>query len=385
VSRRPRARPSPRARAPEAHGSLRFLGSRIRFKRRAPPPGTRAGVLVVPEGAPKPVVRVMRYDADHVEESPVEDLDRLAGLVGGGGVSWIDVQGFGDTAFLERIREILGIHPLAMADVVNVPQRPKAEPYGDRYLVVTRMATMLPERRIHLEQLSLVIGPGWVATFQEDPGDCFDPLRERIRHGLGVIRRMGADFLAYALLDAVVDGYFPVVEELGSVLEALEEEAMEDADRATLGRIHAARRLLLQLERLQWQQREALSSMLHSAESPFSDPVRLYLRDVHDHAVQVLDVIETYRQMTVGLVEIYLSSVNNRMNEVMKTLTVVATIFIPLTFIVGVYGMNFDYMPELHARWGYTVIWVVMIVVALGLVYWFHRRGWLERGDGERP
>ena len=341
-------------------------------------------MLVVPEGAPKPVVRVMRYDAGQVEEKPVEDVEQLAALVVGGGVTWIDVQGFGDPAFLERIREILGIHPLAMADVVNVPQRPKAEPYGDRYLVVTRMATMLPERRIHLEQLSLVIGPGWVATFQEDPGDCFDPLRERIRFGLGVIRRMGADFLAYSLLDAVVDGYFPVVEELGSVLEALEEEAMEDADRATLGRIHAARRLLLQLERLQWQQRESLSGMLHSAESPFSDPVRLYLRDVHDHAVQVLDVIETYRQMTVGLVEIYLSSVNNRMNEVMKTLTVVATIFIPLTFLVGVYGMNFDYMPELRERWGYAAVWAVMLVVALGLVYWFHRRGWLERGDGGR-
>jgi magnesium transporter len=267
---------------------------------------------------------------------------------------------------------------------VNVPQRPKAEPYGDRYLVVTRMATMLPERRVELEQLALVIGPGWVATFQEDPGDCFDPLRERIRHGLGVIRRMGADFLAYALLDAVVDGYFPVVEELGAVLEALEEEAMEEADRATLGRIHAARRLLLQLERLQWQQREALSSMLHGGEAPFSDAVRLYLRDVHDHAVQVLDVIETYRQMTVGLVEIYLSSVNNRMNEVMKTLTVVATIFIPLTFIVGVYGMNFDVMPELRWRWGYAAVWAGMIAVALGLVYWFHRRGWLERGERER-
>ncbi|HET6303310.1 MAG TPA: magnesium/cobalt transporter CorA [Myxococcota bacterium] len=384
MSRSPRARRSSRTRAPEAHGSLHFLGSRIRFTRRAPPPGTRPGVLVVPEGAPKPVVRVMRYDAGQVEEKPVEDVEQLAALVVGGGVTWIDVQGFGDPAFLERIREILGIHPLAMADVVNVPQRPKAEPYGDRYLVVTRMATMLPERRIHLEQLSLVIGPGWVATFQEDPGDCFDPLRERIRHGLGVIRRMGADFLAYALLDAVVDGYFPVVEELGGVLEALEEEAMEDADRATLGRIHAARRLLLQLERLQWQQRESLSGMLHSAESPFSDPVRLYLRDVHDHAVQVLDVIETYRQMTVGLVEIYLSSVNNRMNEVMKTLTVVATIFIPLTFLVGVYGMNFDYMPELRERWGYAAVWAVMLVVALGLVYWFHRRGWLERGDGGR-
>jgi magnesium transporter len=331
-------------------------------------------------------VRVLRYDADRVEEKPIDDLAQLAALVSGGagGVTWVDVQGFGDTAFLERIREILGIHPLAMADVVNVPQRPKAEAYGDRYLIVTRMATMLPERRIQLEQLSLVMGPGWVATFQEDPGDCFDPLRERIRHGLGVIRRMGADFLAYALLDAVVDGYFPVVEELGGVLEALEEEAMEDADRATLGRIHAARRLLLQLERLQWQQREALSSLLHSGEAPFSDPVRLYLRDVHDHAVQVLDVIETYRQMTVGLVEIYLSSVNNRMNEVMKTLTVVATIFIPLTFIVGVYGMNFDTMPELRWRWGYPAIWSVMIAVALALVYWFHRRGWLARGDGER-
>ncbi len=341
-------------------------------------------MLVVPEGAPKPVVRVIRYDADRIEEKAVDDVAELAPLAsGGGGVAWIDVQGFGDLGLLERIREIFGIHPLAMADVVNVPQRPKAESYGDRYLIVTRMATLLPDRTIHLEQMALVLGPSWVVSFQEDPGDCFDPLRERLRFGLGVIRRMGADFLAYALLDAVVDGYFPVVEELGGVLEVLEDEAMESADRATLGRIHAARRLLLQLERLQWQQREALSGMLHSAEAPFGEPVRLYLRDTHDHAVQILDVIETYRQMTVGLVEIYLSSVNNRMNEVMKTLTVVATVFIPLTFIVGIYGMNFEHMPELGWRWGYAAIWALMIGVTLGLVVWFRRRGWLER-EGRR-
>ena len=296
-------------------------------------------------------------------------------------MTWIDVASFGDLRRLERIGEILDIHPLAMADAVNVGQRPKAEPYGDRYLVVTRMAQVLPDHRVCLEQVALVLGPGWVASFQEDPGDVFDPLRERLRHRLGAIRRLGADYLTYALLDAVVDGYFPVVEELSGVLEALEEEALESPRRATLARIHAARRLLLQLERLLWQQRDAVSGMLNSPEAPFADSVRLYLRDTHDHTVQILDAVETYRQMTVGMVEIHLSSVNNRMSEVMKTLTVMASIFIPLTFIVGIYGMNFDHMPELRWRWGYPAVWAVMIGVVLGLVLWFYRRGWLESTD----
>jgi len=226
-----------------------------------------------------------------------------------------------------------------------------------------------------------VVAPGWVASFQERPGDVFDPVRTRIRSDATRIRHEGADYLLYSLLDAVIDGYFPVVEAIGGVVEALEEEVVYDPSREALARIHATRRTLLTLHRIQWRQRDAVSTLLRDDTLPLSESTRPYLRDVHDHAFQTLDALETYRDMVVGLMDLHLSSASHRMNEVMKTLTIVATIFIPLTFLTGVYGMNFQHMPELGWRWAYPTFWAAMLVLGVVLLLWFRRRGWLGSPD----
>ena len=358
--------------------ALGFLGRRTLTKRSRPPSGATPGAMVVPPDSPDTVIRVMAFGPDGLEEHGVEDVEGLRSLVGGSGTtSWIDVEGFGDQHVLERVGEVLGIHALAMADVVHVPQRPKAELHDGHLLVVTQMARLDEGAEVVIEQVGLVLGPGWVASFQERPGDVFDPVRARIRAGKSRIRQLGPDYLMYALIDAVIDGYFPVVEALGGVVDALEEEVVERPDRASLARIHATRRTLLTLHRVQWRQRDAVTVLLRDEGLPISAAVRPYLRDAHDHAFQTLDAIETYRDMVVGLMDLHLSSASHRLNEVMKTLTIVATIFIPLTFVAGVYGMNFDHMPELHWRWGYAAVWAVMVGLAGGLGLWFRRRGWL--------
>jgi len=356
------------------HEAFRSLKLPRPTRRRAPR-GSSPGTLGALAG-PDPQLELIAYSRDAVEERALASCDELAHLIQDRSrVIWLDVESFGDGRVLSRIGEILGIHPLAMADVVNVPQRPKADLYGDRLLLVTQMAQIVGGA-IDLEQVSMVLGPGWVVTFQERPGDVFEPVRERIRQGARV-RQLGADYLAYALLDAVIDAYFPVVEAIGEVVESLEEEVLERPDQSTLTRIHAARRSLVALHRMQWRQRDACGSLLRESDSPFSEPVRVYLRDAFDHAFQTVDAIETQREMAVGLMELYLSSASHRMNEAMRTLTVVATIFIPLTFLVGVYGMNFDVMPELRWRWGYAAVWGLMLATAVGLVSWFRRRGWI--------
>ena len=324
----------------------------------------------------------MWYDLARQGERALAGPDEIPELLSDPELTlWIDVEGLGNAGVLCEIGRQLDIHPLALADVVNVPQRPKVELYGDRVLFVCHMAMLTPAGEVDFEQVSLVLGPHWVVSFGEKPGDVFGPVRERIRSPQMRIRRMGADFLAYALIDAVVDGYFDVIEKLGSDLDALEDEVMEKPTRATLERLHATRRLLLQLHRLQWRQRDAIATLWRDESFPICEPVRLFLRDVHDHAFVVLDSIETFRDLSASLMDVYLSAASNRLNEVMKTLTLVSTIFIPLTFIVGVYGMNFDVMPELSSRWGYPAVWAVMIALGGGILLWFRRRGWLGNGD----
>jgi magnesium transporter len=330
---------------------------------------------------PAPRIQLFAYSPQACEERELERIEEIAQLVRDPSrIFWIDVESFGDGSAISRIGELLDIHPLVMADVVNTPQRPKAELYGDRVLLVTQMALCGANGTIEMEQVSIVLGPNFVVTFQERPGDVFEPVRARIRGGARV-REMGADYLAYALLDAVIDGYFPVVETLGEQIEALEEQVVGRPSRQTLVRIHAIRRRLVELHRVQWRQRDAIAALLREGEFPFTPAVRVYLRDAYDHAFQTLDAIETQREMAVGMMELYLSSASYRMNEAMRTLTVVATVFIPLTFVVGVYGMNFDVMPELRWRWGYPAVWAVMIAIGAGLVAWFRRRGWLEAND----
>ena len=351
---------------------------RRRRRRHKPPVGSTPGALAPREGEPAPKLAAMWYDPARQGERALAAPAEISQLLADPSLTtWIDIEGLGNLDVLREIGQRLDLHPLALADVVNVPQRPKAEMYGDRLLFIGHMVFLNAAGEIEFEQVSLVLGPHWVVSFQEKPGDVFDPVRARIRSPQMRIRRMQADFLAYALVDAIVDGYFPVIEKLGNDLDALEDEVMARPTRGTLQRIHAIRRQLLQLHRLQWRQRDAVATLWRDESFPISEPVRVFLRDVYDHAFEVLDTIETFRDLSVGLMDVYLSAASNRLNEVMKTLTLVSTVFIPLTFLVGVYGMNFDVMPELRWRFGYPLIWAVMIGLGVGILVWFRRRGWL--------
>jgi magnesium transporter len=369
--------------------ALRFLGRTRGSGRMRPAPGARPDTMAIASDAPAPHIEWFRYSPDGLEEREVTDVSVLREAAGSDKIDWVHVEGFGDEARLRELADLFGIHPLALADIVNVPQRAKFDDYGDHQLIILHMARSV-DHEVELQQLSLVLARGWVLTFEEHAGDVFDPVRTRLRTEGSGIRRMGADFLAYALIDAVVDGYFPVTDSLSDLLEELEEAAIGDPEPHTLARIHAVRRLLIHLGRTQRQQRDALLALSRQEDGPFGQSVRPYLRDVQDHAIHVLDTLESLREMTVGVMDIYLSSVSNRTNDVMKTLTVMASLFIPLTFIAGVYGMNFDNMPELHWRWGYAFAWGVMVAMTLGLVLWFGRRGWLgslrpRRGKGAGP
>ncbi|RIL05964.1 MAG: magnesium and cobalt transport protein CorA [Proteobacteria bacterium] len=358
---------------------MRIAGTAELFARRTPPPGTRPGGFVVPPDSHPTGTRVFHYGDGHCAESTIAGPDDLATAIAGDGVTWIDVEGLGDGSILHWLRDAGRVHALAVADIAHTGQRPKFEDYGDRDLIIAQAIETSDGDGIVIEQVSLIVGAGFVVSVTERPMAIFDPVRERIRTGTATICRMGSDFLAYALLDAVIDGYFPVVEEIGEVLNDLEEEITERASEATLRHLHAVRRTLLAVHRVMYRHRDALGTMMRAEEAPFTAPVRVYLRDAYDHALQVLDTVETYRDMAIGLTDVYLSSISNRLNEVMKTLTIVSTIFIPLSFIAGVYGMNFEFMPELRWRLGYPFALALMTGVAGGLLYSFWRRGWLRR------
>lgn len=350
------------------------------YKRRRPPVGAAPGALVFPPGTSR--LNVFRYDHDGFVELPDVRVDDLPTLMQRDHVTWIEVEGLGDQRVLRRLAELFEIHPLALADIVNVGQRPKAEAYSGFELVVCRMASLRDEREVNLEQVSLVLGRDVVLSFHETDRDAFEPVRERIRQG-AMVRAMKADYLAYALVDTLVDGFYPVVEALGEQLERLEEQVAYQPQRSCLAQIHRLRREVLTFSRVVHQQRDAISSTMRADHPLVSDSVRVYLRDSYDHAVQVGDVLDSLRELALGLMDAYHSSVSLRTNEVMRVLTVLSSIFIPLTFIVGVYGMNFEHMPELRWRYGYLFAWGLMGVVVIGLLAFFRRRGWIGPGDDE--
>ena len=316
-----------------------------------------------------------------MREQDVDDVEMLSGLVDEPSKTWIDVQGFGDEQLIRQIGEFFHLHPLVLEDIVNLPQRPKTESYNEQVLIITRMIRLTDGNAIDMEQVSILLGKGYVATFQEREGDILDPVRERIRHGKGrPIRLNGPDYLAYAILDTIIDGYYPVIESIGDHLERLESIVMEQPTTRTLQELNQTKNMLVNLRRIVWPHRELVNSLMRDENELINDNVRLYLRDTYDHCVQTAEVIEMYRDMATGLMNTYLSSVANRTNDVMKVLTIMASIFIPLTFMAGIYGMNFEHMPELHVRWAYPAIWVAMLVTAVGMLIFFWRRGWIGRG-----
>jgi magnesium transporter len=352
-----------------------------RASRRHKPPGTSPGVPVLTGEALPPRVHVIRYTAAAIEEFDVPSAEVCRTLSSGGGVIWIDVQGLGDLELLQVLGETFGLHPLALEDVVSVGQRPKMEDYDTHIFVIARMAE---PGGLTTDQTSIFLGRDFVVTFQERYGDCLGPVRERLRRGKGLLRRSGPDYLAYAILDAIIDGYFPILERWGEMIDDLEHEVTRNPTRASLGRLHTARRGIQTMRRAVSPMRDAVSTLIRDEDDLVTPQTRVYLRDCHDHAVQIMEILSSYQEQATGLMEIYLSSLSQRLNEVMKVLTIISTIFIPLTFVVGVYGMNFDHMPELHWRYGYPAVMAGMGVLGLLMVWYFARKGWIGGGQ-DRP
>lgn len=349
-------------------------------------PGSMPGTLAIEADAPPSVIVLIDYNESQATRLQVDLPEECAPHLDTESVSWVDVQGLGSEDVLKRIGKVFNLHPLVLEDIVNVPQRPKVEEYDDQILIVSRMVMLEPVGKGFLsEQVSFILGRHYLLTVQEEPEhDSFSFVRERIRSNKGLIRKQGADYLAYALLDSIIDGFFPVLEAYGERLEDLENEVVEKPTRKTLEKIHTLKRELLTLRRSIWPQRDAINLLIRDSNNLISAEVRVYLRDCYDHAVQVIDMVETYRELASSLMDVYLSSVSNRMNEIMKTLTVISAIFIPLTFVAGIYGMNFNTeispwnMPELNWYWGYPACLALMVAIAGVLVFFFWRRGWFD-------
>jgi magnesium transporter len=378
-----------------------------RRRPRRSPPSTVPGTITVDPTAEKPRIEVLSFGPDAtpatIRVQALASIADLPALPPRHTIRWINVVGLGDAGVLAAIGRRFGIHPLTLEDIANTSQRPKLEPYDDYLFIVTRMPagepstvqTLKPEggegeqtgsdaRQLITEQLSICVGKDFVLTFQEHSGDAFGPLRQRFTSGTGRVRSRGPDYLAYAILDAAVDAFFPVLEGYGDGVDDLEAEVIESPSIHQITRIHDLKRNLLTARRAVWPQREMLNTLIRD-ETPFiSSPTKLFLRDCYDHTIQLIDVIETYREIASGLVDVLLSSQSNRMNEIMKLLTIIATIFIPLSWVAAVYGMNFDTkspwnLPELGWRYGYFFSLAVMFVMACGLLLWFWHRGWIGR------
>lgn len=348
-----------------------------RFTQSGAPPGSFA----LDPHAPRPRVQAICYGPDAFEELEVRDIHALNALLDKFAVTWVNVEGVRHEETIRQLGRVFHLHPLALEDVVHVHQRAKVEQYGDQTFVVVRMPCA--NGHLETEQVSLFIGRNFVLTFLEDPGDVFEPVRAGLRSAAGRIRAGGTGYLAYALIDAAVDAYFPLVEAFGEKLDALEDQVIERPTPQTISAVHNAKHDLRTLRRALWPLREAISSLYRDATPYFDDEARIHLRDCYDHAVQIIDIVETYRELGSDLTDLYLSSLSARMNEVMKVLTVISTLFMPLAFITGLYGMNFNpgasgwNMPELNWRWGYPFALSLMAASTALMLFFFSRRGWL--------
>lgn len=344
-------------------------------------PGTPPGTLAAPEGAQMPVMTMMAYNTKGLTEKTIKLPEEIIPFLQNGDIVWVNIDGLGSIEPLEEFGRLLNLHTLALEDVLNTNHRPKTEDYGDHLFIVTRMAA-IRDNILDIEQISMFAGKKFVLTFQEKTGDCLNPVRHRIRTGKR-IRVLHSDYLAYAIIDAVIDGYFPVLETFGERLYALEDEVVKAPRQELISRIHDTKRELRSLRHALWPMREMLNGFAADTDV-LREETRPYLRDAHDHIIQALDMLETYREMASGLLDIYLSSISQKMNEVIKVLTIISTIFIPLSFIAGIYGMNFDTsrplnMPELGWEFGYPAVMLFMAGVAGGLLLYFRKRGWLGR------
>ncbi len=362
------------------------------FTKRHGPPGSSPATLIphlVDGEVRMPVIRIIAYDKEHLEDREITDIRELDEMFDSRKVVWINIDGLGDVEALKHLGERFNLHPLALEDVLNTGQRPKIEQTPDYVFICAQMFYQDNRLAICGEQISLFLGRNFLITVQEEGEyDVFDPVRERIRSGRGFIRKSKADYLAYALLDSIIDHYYPVLEALGAAIEDLEDRLLEKPSREMVFKLHEQRRQLTQMRRFVWPLRDVVNSMLHDSSGFIGSPTKLFLRDCYDHTVQLMDLVESHRELTAALMELYHSSVGLRTNEIMRVLTVITSIFIPLTFLVGVYGMNFApvsttgeklplNMPELYHPYGYAGLMVLMVLIAIGQLILFRKMKWL--------
>jgi len=356
---------------------LSSIGGALRRRPGAPPGLERAPDVGVEPEELALSIDCIDYGPERVEAREIDDLDAFLAepRPQWASVRWVNVVGL-QPFTINRFRESYGFHTLAAEDVVALGQRAKVEPYEDHVFFVWRMMMLADERLID-EQIGVFLFRDTILTFQERTGDVWDPVRQRLEVESSRLRRGGAGYLAYALFDAIVDHFFPILERMGDVLEEIEAEMVDDPAPSALERLYRVKRELVLLRRTLWPMRQVADEFQRIEAAAIDDQVRTYLRDVHDHAAQVIDFVETYREMAAALADLYMTSLSNRMNEVMKTLTIMASLFIPVTFLAGVYGMNFERIPELSWSGAYPVFWALCVANFVGLLYYFRKRGWL--------
>jgi magnesium transporter len=366
---------------------------RLRFKKlKKAPPGSAPGIISVSADAIKPTVKITSYNDAVILSFSAGTVAEIKGRLDEHPElsHWIEIKGFGDKQFYEDLASTFNIHRLEMEDVLSSYQRPKIEEAEGHLFIVSRPIGYNNDDEVTDDQLSMFVFQNLVISIQEKSADYFNLVHERLNQNRGILRKSGASYLAYALMDAVVDNYFPFLEKLGNFLDDLEDNLLQAPDHYSLQNIQASKRRLILFRKIAWAEREKLNEILRTPSKLFSEVSHRYLRDTYDHTIQVMDIIDSYREITASLMDIYLSSVSNRLNQVMKFLTIISTIFIPLTFIVGLYGMNFVNhdegtgekfplnMPELHSPYGYPVVVIIMLVIVLLQIYYFYRKGWLN-------
>jgi len=340
------------------------------------PPGT---LIHVGEKKVESVrITFIDYDEQSFQEKQVSNIEECLKLKDTHTVSWINIDGLHDIELLEKLGKEFELHSLLLEDILSTGQRPKFEDYEKHIYIVLKMLSFGKDSKsVEAEQVSLILGPNYVISFQERVGDVFEQIRDRIRKSKGRIRKMGPDYLCYALLDAIVDNYFVILEKFGEKIESMEEEVIDNPTEQTVHQIHSLKSEMIALRKSIWPLRELINGLQKSDSSLINETTDIFMRDVYDHTIQIIDTIESFRDMVSGMLDIYLSSLSNKMNAVMKVLTIIATLFIPLTFVAGIYGMNFKYMPELEWRWSYPIVWLIMIVVAVVMLCYFKRKKWL--------
>ena len=349
-------------------------------KRQSKKAGMAPGSLVYIGGEEHASINISAfcYNPEHLAEPVIKKIEESFNIAAPGSVAWINIDGLSDIEIIESVGKHFNLHSLVLEDIVNTCQRPKIEDYDGHSFIVLKMLSYDDETHfIDSEQVSLILGENYVISFQEKPGDVFNSIRERLRSNKGRIRKMGSDFLLYALIDAIVDNYYIILEKMNDKLEELEEEVLDNESPEIMQQIHNFKRELMMLRKSVWPLREMINNLEKGDSNLISQATSPFFRDVYDHTIGIIDTIESFRDTISGVQDVYMTCVSNRMNNIMKVLTIIATIFIPLTFIAGVYGMNFKYMPELDWRWSYPVVWFVMVGCILGMLWFFKKNKWL--------